>query len=106
MVEKKAAGSSKQIKMVVVDDPEDRIPDVIVGEGQVRHCAGATDLHPYVRVLSQREQLGQIGPDVGRNRRSGWLQKTEMIDHDDRIGVPLDVRQAFVQDPPAQQVDR
>ena len=29
-------------------------------------------------VLSQREQLRQIGPDVGRNRRSGGLQKTEI----------------------------
>ena len=29
-----------------------------------------------------------------------------MVDHDDRIGVLLDVRQAFVEDAPAQQIDR
>ena len=29
-----------------------------------------------------------------------------MVDHDDRVGVSLDVRQAFVQDAPAKQIDR
>src|SRR5215469_12451644 len=56
-----------------VDDPQDRLPDIVVGEGLVRHRAGAADLHPYVLVLSQGEQLGEIGPNVGGDRRASWL---------------------------------
>src|SRR5713226_3337733 len=89
-----------------IDDPQHRLPDIVVGERLVRHRAGAADLHPYVSISSQIEQLRQIGPDVGGNRRAGRLQQAEMVDHDDRIGVSLDVRQAFVQDAPAKQIDR
>jgi len=59
-----------------------------------------------VLVLSQGEQLGKIGPNVGGDRRASRLQQAEMVDNDDRIAVPLDVRQPFVQDGPAKQIDR
>src|ERR1700693_753461 len=51
-----------------IDDPQYRLPDIIVWERLVRHRAGTADLHPYVLVLSQGEQLGKIGPDVGGDR--------------------------------------
>src|SRR5436189_1286064 len=57
-------------------------------------------------VLSQGEQLGKIGPNVGGDRRASRLQHAEMVDNDDRIAVSLDVRQRFVQDAPAKQIHR
>src|SRR5437879_11263019 len=68
--------------------------------------AGTADLHPYVLVLSQSEQLGKIGPNVGGDRRASRLQQTEMVDNDDRIAVSLDVRQRLIQDAPAKEIDR
>src|SRR5205823_11647962 len=88
-----------------IDDPQYRLPDIVVGERLVRHRAGAADLHPYVLVLSQGEQLGKIGPNVSGDRRASRLQQAEMVDDDDRIAVSLDMRQAFVQDAPAKQID-
>src|SRR5213592_975999 len=41
-----------------IDDPQYRLPDIVVWERLVRHRAGTADLHPYVLVLSQGEQLG------------------------------------------------
>src|SRR5215207_7302740 len=76
-----------------IDDPQHRRPDVVVGERLVRHRAGAADLHPDVSISGQIEQLRQVGPDVGGNRRAHGLQQAEMVDHDDRIGMSLDVRQ-------------
>src|ERR1700676_2326113 len=81
-----------------IDDPQYRLPDIVVWERLVRHRAGTADLHPYVLVLSQGEQLGKIGPNVGGDRRASRLQQAEMVDNDDRIAVSLDVRQPFVQD--------
>src|SRR5580693_5761512 len=89
-----------------IDDPQYRLPDIVVWERLVRHRAGTADLHPYVLVLSQGEQLGKIGPNVGGDRRASRLQQAEMVDNDDRIAVSLDVRQPFVQDAPAKQIDR
>src|SRR5437868_8801862 len=89
-----------------IDDPQYRLPDIVVGERLVRHRASAADLYPYVLVLSQGEQLGKIGPNVGRDRRASRLQQAEMVDNDDRIAVSLDVRQPSVQDAPAKQIDR
>src|SRR5438270_6852540 len=66
-----------------IDDPQYRLPDIVVGERLVRHRAGAADLHPYVLVLSQGEQLGKIGPNVSGDRRASRLQQTEMVDNDD-----------------------
>src|SRR5215469_6368704 len=80
-----------------IDYPQYRIPDIVVWERLVRHRAGAADLHPYVLVLSQGEELRKIGPNVGRDRRASRLQQAEMVDNDDRITVPLDVRQPFVE---------
>ena len=54
-----------------VDDPQHRIPDVVVGERLPRQRAGAADLDPDVRVGGQRQQLRQIGPRIGGGR--GWL---------------------------------
>src|SRR5439155_11032369 len=88
-----------------IDDPEYRLPDIVVGKRLVRHRASAADLYPYVLVLSQGEQLGKIGPNVSGDRRANRLQHPEMVDDDDRIAVPLDVRQPFVQDAPAKQID-
>jgi transposase len=51
--------------------------------------------------LSQGEQLGKIGPNVGGDRRASRLQQAEMVDNDDRIAVPPDVRQPFVQGRPS-----
>src|SRR6476646_1801712 len=73
-----------------IDDPQYRLPDIIVWERLVRHRAGTADLHPYVLVLSQGEQLGKIGPNVGGDRRASRLQQAEMVDNDDRIAVSLD----------------
>src|SRR5580698_3692476 len=42
-----------------IDDPQYRLPDIVVWERSVRHRAGTTDLHSYVLVLSQGEQLGK-----------------------------------------------
>jgi hypothetical protein len=56
--------------------------------------------------LSQREQLGKIGPNVGGDRRASRLQQAEMVDDDDGIAVSLNVRQPFVQDAPAKQINR
>src|SRR3984893_10416458 len=89
-----------------IDDPQYRLPDIVVWERLVRHRAGTTDLYSYVLVLSQGEQLGKIGPNVGGDRRASRLQQAEMVDNDDRIAVSLDVRQPFVQDAPAKQIDR
>src|SRR6201993_4031814 len=76
-----------------INDPQYRLPDIVVWERLVRHRAGTADLHPYVLVLSQGEQLGKIGPNVGGDRRASRLQQAEMVDNDDRIAVSLDVRQ-------------
>src|SRR5947207_15792285 len=38
-----------------IDDPQYRLPDIIVWEGLVRYRAGTADLHPDVLVLSQGE---------------------------------------------------
>src|SRR5262249_25857858 len=38
-----------------IDDPQYRLPDIVVGERLVRHRAGTADLHPDVLVLSQGE---------------------------------------------------
>src|SRR5580700_6074668 len=89
-----------------IDDVQYRLPDIVVWERLVRHRAGTADLHPYVLALSQGEQLGKIGPNVGGDRRASRLQQAEMVDNDDRIVVSLDVRQPFVQDAPAKQIDR
>src|SRR5271167_5226923 len=89
-----------------LDDPQYGLPDIVVWERLVRHRAGTADLHPYVLVLSQGEQLGKIGPNVGGDRRPSRLPQAEMVDNDDRIAVSLDVRQPFVQDAPARQIDR
>src|SRR5215469_3858180 len=70
-----------------IDYPQYRIPDIVVWERLVRHRAGAADLHPYVLVLSQGEELRKIGPNVGGDRRASRLQQAEMVDNDDRIGV-------------------
>src|ERR1700724_155542 len=83
-----------------VDDPQHRLPDIVVWERLVRHRAGTTDLYSYVLVLSQGEQLGKIGPNVGGDRRASRLQQAEKGDNDDRIAGALDVRQAFFQDAP------
>jgi hypothetical protein len=56
--------------------------------------------------LSQGEQLGKIGPNVGGDRRASRLKQAEMVDNDDRFAVSLDVRQAFVQDAPRWRVAR
>src|SRR5205085_10755767 len=85
--------------------PQYRLPDIVVWEWLVRHRASAADLDPYVVVLSQGEQLGKIGPNVSGDRRASRLQQAEMVDDDDRITMSLDVRQAFVQDAPAKQID-
>src|SRR5215467_3594312 len=77
-----------------IDDPQHRLPDIVVGERLARHRAGAADLHPDVSIARQVEQLRQLGPDVGGNRRAHGLQQAKMVDHDHRIGVSLDVRQA------------
>src|ERR1700740_2314213 len=89
-----------------IDDPQYRLPDIVVWERLVRHRAGTADLHPYVLVLSQGEELRKIGPNGGGDRRASRLQQAEMVDNDDRIAVSLDVRQPFVQDAPAKQIDR
>src|SRR5580700_10878559 len=89
-----------------IDDVQYRLPDIVVWERLMRHRAGTADLHPYVLALSQGEQLGKIGPNVGGDRRASRLQQAEMVDNDDRIVVSLDVRQPFVQDAPAKQIDR
>src|SRR5690349_8442747 len=89
-----------------IDDPQYWLPDIVVWERLVRHRAGAAYLYPYILVLNQVEQLGKIGPDVGGDRRASRLQQAEMVDNDDRIAVSPDVRQPFVQDAPAKQVDR
>src|SRR5438128_10624021 len=78
-----------------IDDPQYRLPDIVVWERLVRHRAGTADLHPYVLVLSQGEQLGKIGPNVVGDRRASRLQQAEMVDNDDRIAVSLDMRQAL-----------
>src|SRR3984893_13300558 len=53
-----------------IDDAQYRLPNIVVGERLVRHRAGAADLHPYVVVLSQGEQLRKIRPNVGGDRRA------------------------------------
>src|SRR3982751_3446215 len=78
-----------------IDDPQHRLPDIVVWERLVRHRAGTADLYPYVLVLSQGEQLWKIGPNVGGDRRASRLQQAEMVDNDDDIAVPLNVRQPF-----------
>jgi hypothetical protein len=50
--------------------------------------------------------MAAAGFHVGGNRRASRLQQAEMVDNDDRIAVSLDVRQPFVQDAPAKQIDR
>src|SRR5437763_11916832 len=53
-----------------IDDPQYRLPDIVVWEWLVRHRAGAADLHPYILVSSQGEQLRKIGPNLGGDRRA------------------------------------
>src|SRR5260370_25436581 len=53
-----------------IDDPQYRLPELVVWERLVRHRAGTADLHPYVLVLSQGEQLGKIGPNVAGDQRA------------------------------------
>src|SRR5258708_2558560 len=36
-----------------IDDPQYRLPDIVVWERLVRHRAGTADLHPYVLVLAR-----------------------------------------------------
>src|SRR5262245_12654579 len=45
------------IKPERVDDFQYRVPFGVVWKRLVRHGAGATDLHPSVRVFGQREDL-------------------------------------------------
>src|ERR1700726_853995 len=64
-----------------IDAPQYRLPDIVVWEGLVRHRAGTGYLPPYLRVLSQGEQVGKIGPNVGWDRRGSRLQQAEMVDN-------------------------
>src|SRR5271168_5008777 len=84
-----------------IDDPQYRLPNIVVWEWLVRHRAGTADLDPDVLVLSQGEQFGKLGPNAGGDRRASRLQQAEMVDDDNRIAVSLDVRQPFVEDAPA-----
>src|SRR5256885_9042141 len=68
-----------------IDDPQYRLPDIVVWERLVRHRAGTADLHPYVLVLSQGDQLGEIGPNVGGDRRGGWLCQAPRVGNEDPI---------------------
>src|SRR5258708_28215674 len=70
-----------------IDDPQHRLPDIVVWERLVRHRAGTTHLYPYVLVLSQGEQLGQIGPNVGGAGRASRRQQAAMVDNHYRIAV-------------------
>src|ERR1051326_62050 len=56
-----------------IDDPQYRLPNIVIWEGLVRHRAGTADLHPYVLVLSHGEQLREIGPNVGGDRWASRL---------------------------------
>src|SRR5437588_12194225 len=76
------------VKPERIDDPQYRLPDIVVGERLVRHRAGAADLHPYVLVLSQGEQLGKIGPNVSgreKRRRYVFLEVAGQFDPDERL---------------------
>ncbi len=70
-----------------VDDPQHRVPDVVVREGFAGERAGAADLDPDVRVGRERQQLWQIGPWLRQWRRLVGLQQTEMVDDNDGVGV-------------------
>src|SRR5256886_7196507 len=78
-----------------IDDPQYRLPDIVVWERLVRHRAGTADLHPYILVLSQGEQLGKIGPNVGGDRRANRQQQAQKGGKTYRITAKLGDRHSI-----------
>ena len=56
-----------------IDDPQHRIPDIVIRKPNSRQRTSPADLNPNIGISRQRQQARQIRPGLGQQAAADWV---------------------------------